>query len=128
MYGLVRFSPPELGHGTVAGGSVIARLSDVRTRSAHLPDWLPVVVGSTSSLYWIVVFRRWFGLSRLISASPAASPLVLMFAWAIFAVATQEPEGTCCRRVWAVPWPSYRSPRSTGIVRWPLPTVGSLPV
>src|SRR4051812_12933725 len=51
-----------------------------------------------------------------------------MVACATLAVATHEPAGASCTRACAVPWLSYRSPRSIGIVRWPLLTVGALPV
>src|SRR6478609_8023115 len=99
----------------------------VSTRSAHLPGWLPAVFGSASPLYWSVVLSRWLGLTLLISARPAALPSALMVACLNFAVATHEPEGTFCSSVWALAVDVYRSPRSIGIVRWPLATVGALP-
>jgi hypothetical protein len=52
-----------------------------------------------------VVLRKWFGLRLLIRTSPAASPLTLMLAWAIFAVATHEPAGASCSSVCAVAVP-----------------------
>src|ERR1700754_2035175 len=96
-------SPPELGHGTVAGGRTTDWLLTVSTRSAHLPGWLPDVFGSVSALYCTVVLSRWFGLSWLISARPAASPSRSMLAWATLAVATHEPVGTFCISACALP-------------------------
>ena len=102
-----------------------ALLSEVSTRSAHLPGWLPDVFGSVSPLYWIVVLSRWFGFWRLISARPAG-----------FTVGVDVGVGDLGRR-------DPRARRhglqhglggalvlvrgrrcSSGIVRRPLPTVG----
>src|SRR6478735_10020099 len=116
-------SAPELGHGTVAGGRMTDAPLAVSTRSAHLPGWLPAVFGSASPLYCRVVLSRWFGFRLLISARPAALPSALIVACLNFAVATHEPEGTFCRSVCALLVVVYRSPRSIGIVRWPLATV-----
>ena len=120
-------SAPEFGYGTVAGGSVIAALLDVSTRSAHLPGWAPDVFGSVSFLYCTVALTKWFGLMLLISPSPSASPSAVRPACTTFAVAFHEPAGACCSSNWALPFAAYRSACRSGTTRRPLATVGAAP-
>src|SRR6201991_5220640 len=128
MYVPLVGSAPEFGYGTVAGGSVMAALLDVSTRSAHLPGWLPDVFGSVSFLYCTVALTKWFGLKLLISPRPSASPSAPAPPRTTSAGAYPEPlAGACWSSNWALPLAAYRSAWRSGTTRRPLATVGAAP-
>lgn len=116
----------ELGYGIVFGGRVIVLLLIVSICFVYLFGWLLFVFGLVLFLNCIVVFRRWFGLSWLISVSLVVLLLTLMLVCVTLVVVIYEPVGMFCSSVWVVFWFLYRSFCSIGIVRWLLFIVGVL--